>query len=685
MISKRALAIWLALLAMVATGFSPANAAEPQVYGASTKAAGLIVRYHSGVSALAANGSVTGQNSAAVHLSIDSYYDTNAYVIAFDAPMSAKDAQLVANRMAHDSRVDFVSVNTIVSPAALPTKHIVIKAASAVTGLVVKDSWLETDPLTARGSLTWKAPTYLYGAKLVGYQIEYSTDGFASFKAVKTGTTRSYNFVGLASAIKTSFRVKAITKVSSTSKVGTASSVKSLAFTTAPQPPLLVSGSVVTATNPVIKWLPQTTSQQGGLAVTYDVKLSAPGQTDLTCTTIANTCTIQGLAANINYAAELTATNARGTTKGSSQFTPADADYGKQWYLNGAYGINAPKAWAVTLGSADVVVAVLDGGITAHPQLGTRIVPGYDFVSNVADSNDGDGPDPDASDPGDWYYNSKGDLETSDWHGTHVAGLIAAAADSTGIIGVAPNVRVQSVRVMGATGGTRSDLIRGINWAAGLSVPGYPVNPTPAKVINMSLGTETSSLCDNLPLQGRLYSTAQALAAVKAAGVTTITAAGNSGADARYSYPGNCYPTINVGATGLSGDRAWYSNFTEPNAQGVGVDISAPGGDNRDSVGAPAGTGGQLYSLLNTGTMGPADPSYGIMEGTSMAAPLVSGAVALLYSIKPTITFDEVWTVLSKTVSKFKPGGQCATSTAGMCGIGILNIGDAVTYLVAHL
>lgn len=685
MISKRVLGIWFTLLALVLSGLVPAQAATATGVSDTSDAAGLIVRYRTGFAALATNGQVTGQNAAGVHLSLNSFYDTNAYVVDFDQPISTHDAQAVASRMAKDPRVELAEVNTIVFGAAVTKPRIAIKAASAVNSVVVKDAWASSDPLTTRAALTWKAPTYLYGAKLSGYQIEYSTDGFATYKSIKTGVVTKFTVMGLTAAIKTSFRVKAITKVSSTTKVGTASLVKSAVLTTAPQPPVLVSGSVATTTNPVIKWLPQTTAQQGGLAVSYDVKLTAAGQVDQICTTISNTCTMQALVAGVNYAVELKATNKRGSTIGSSQFVPADVDYGKQWYLNGAYGINAPKAWAVSLGTNDVVVAVLDGGIAAHPQLSARMVPGYDFVSNVSDSNDGDGPDADASDPGDWYYNSKGDLEPSDWHGTHVAGLIAAAADSTGIIGVAPNVRIQSVRVMGATGGTRADLIRGLNWAAGLPVPGYPANPTPAKVLNLSLGTETSSLCDNLTAAGRLYSTAQALAAVKAAGVTTITAAGNTGSDARYSYPGNCYPTINVGATGISGDRAWYSNFTEPNAQGVGVDISAPGGDNRDTVGAPAGTSGMMYSLLNTGTMGPQDPSYGNMEGTSMAAPLVSGAVALLYSIKPNITFDEVWTVLSKTVSKFKPGGQCANSTTGMCGIGILNIGDAVTYLVAHL
>jgi serine protease len=237
---------------------------------------------------------------------------------------------------------------------------------------------------------------------------------------------------------------------------------------------------------------------------------------------------------------------------------------------------------------------------------------------------------------------------------------------------------------MGADGGTSADLIAAINWAAGLSVPGVPDNPTPAKVINMSMGTSGISICDDIASGGRLGSTGQALKAARAAGVTTITAAGNFNTDARFSYPGNCFPTINVGATGFSGDRAWYSNFTAPNAQGVGVDISAPGGDDRDQSQTPPSTEGQLVSTFNDGQSKPGNPTYAIEEGTSMAAPVVSGIVALLYSIKPTLTFDEAWNIISKTVKPFKPGGQCATSTTGMCGIGIVNAGAAVEFLIAQ-
>ncbi|MFM6963797.1 MAG: S8 family serine peptidase [Micrococcales bacterium] len=684
----RGVSVWAALLTLVFSSVSPAWAAtEPSQFSATAEAAGLIIKYHAGVLPLAADGTPTAANTAGVPLTFDSLLDTNTYVVNFDGNLSADQSQAIANRVAKDPRVEAVELNTVIRPAGFApgAAHSAIKAASAVTSLVAKDAWSAASPSTATASLSWKAPTNLYGAKLSGYQIEYSSDNFVTVKTRAGNTKTSASVSPLVAGVAYSFRVRAITKVGASSKLGTASSVKKATPTTVPTAPVITSGPYVTANAPTVTWLPQSVSEQGGLSATYTATATAANNPVVTCSTMASSCSFTGLIATANYNIDVTVANAHGSAHGSTEFQAADELYGKQWYLNSPFGVNAPKAWAVTLGSNDIVVAVLDGGVTNHPQLGSRLIPGYDFVSDVASANDGDGPDPDASDPGNWTTDRNGNVVPSDWHGTHVAGIIAAAADKVGTIGVAPNVRIQSVRVLGITGGTRADLIRGINWAAGLSVPGYPVNPTPAKVLNLSLGTDGTSLCDNLTNQSRLYSTAQALAAVKLAGVTAITAAGNTATDARYSYPGNCYPTINVGATGASGDRAYYSNFTEPNAQGVGVDISAPGGDNKDAAGVAATTSGMIMSLWNTGTTKPDQPTYGTMEGTSMAAPVVAGVVALLYSIKPTITFDEVWTVLSATVTPFKVGGQCASSLKGMCGVGIVNAGDAVAYLKTHM
>jgi serine protease len=559
-----------------------------------------------------------------------------------------------------------------------------LRAASAVQSLKVVDAYNKATPATATVRLTWKAPRSLFGAKVTGYIVEYSSTAGKSWTAIKRGTALSYTMnTALEAGTRYTFRVKAVTKLGSASRAGTASTVVAVRPTTAPQAPILASGNVVTSVlNPT--WIQQSLAQQGGLPVTYVATATAEGLPAVTCTTISNTCAFVGLSPGINYALSLVATNTRGSVSAVTEFKPADEYYSSQWHLFSTYGINMPKAWNYTRGTKSIVVAVIDSGITKHPDLDSQVVPGYDFVSNKNRSNDGDGWDADPSDPGDYYTDSRGNFVESSWHGTHVAGIVAAASNNIGITGVAPGIAIQPIRAMGVEGGTSADLIAAINWAAGLSVPGVANNPTPAKVINLSMGTSGISICDDIASGGRLGSTGQALKAAKAAGVTTITAAGNFNTDARFSYPGNCFPTINVGATGFSGDRAWYSNFTVPTAQGVGVDISAPGGDDRDQSQTPPSTEGQLVSTFNDGQSKPGNPTYAIEEGTSMAAPMVSGIVALLYSIKPTISFDEAWAILSKTVTPFKPGGQCASSTTGLCGIGIVNAGAAVEMLLSQ-
>jgi serine protease len=216
-------------------------------------------------------------------------------------------------------------------------------------------------------------------------------------------------------------------------------------------------------------------------------------------------------------------------------------------------------------------------------------------------------------------------------------------------------------------GGESKDLAAAIIWAAGIQVPGVPINATPAKVINMSLGTDSPQRCD--------ATTQSAVESVKNMGVTMITAAGNTGTEAFWSYPGNCFGTINVGATGFNGDRAWYSNY------GAGVDISAPGGDSRYSSGSPEGTFGRIYSTSNDGRTTIGNPTYSYQEGTSMAAPVLSGVVALMYSVEPTLTFDEVWAILRTTATPFASTSPCSIGVgtdAQLCGIGIVNAGAAV-------
>ncbi|HEY5971023.1 MAG TPA: S8 family serine peptidase, partial [Pseudoxanthomonas sp.] len=167
--------------------------------------------------------------------------------------------------------------------------------------------------------------------------------------------------------------------------------------------------------------------------------------------------------------------------------TPHDTRYSEQWGYSGTYGIKANLAWDVTNGSG-AVVAVLDTGITNHSDLNANILPGYDFIIDTAVSNDGNGRDSDASDPGDWVSaNQCGGshaAQGSSWHGTHVAGTIAAVTNNAkGVAGVAYGAKIVPARVLGTCGGYDSDIADAMIWASGGTVSGVPANANPAEVI----------------------------------------------------------------------------------------------------------------------------------------------------------------------------------------------------------
>ncbi|MEY4418382.1 MAG: hypothetical protein RIQ88_820, partial [Actinomycetota bacterium] len=175
----------------------------------------------------------------------------------------------------------------------------------------------------------------------------------------------------------------------------------------------------------------------------------------------------------------------------------------------------------------------------------------------------------------------------------------------------------------------------------------------------------------------------------KAADVTIVTAAGNDDTIATDSYPGNCYGNITIGATDYNGYKTVYSNYSMYSSQQkiyIGVDISAPGGDFESGMGEAGG----IYSTVNDGVTVPGDPSYAYMQGTSMASPVAAGVVALMYSVKPNITDDQVWNILSTTAKPFAASSECAQkikittmqdgtkAKSGYCGIGIIDAGAAV-------
>lgn len=675
-----ALAIGVGLLHV-----APASAAvDPLTSDASFDAVGLIVKYQVGVDSVAVNGEPTGENAAGVNLITGHDLGEGWHSVGFTAQLTAGSATEVALRLASDPRVASVELDRKLQPASLPIKvtsqaYSALRAATAVRSLRASDGWSKSAPEVASIKLSWLAPTSLYGASLIGYRVELNDGSGWQLKTTLLSTkTTLLIATGLKAGVTYSARVASITKLGAAKKTGGYSNEAKVLTTATPQAPVF-NGSNTAFGSTYPTWSTQNSAQSGGLPLLgYTATATASGQTPVICNAPASatTCSFVGLVPNITYSVSVSAKNARGSTESLAAVTPLDALYHDQWYLYSAHGINAPNAWSKTMGSKNVVVAVLDSGITAHPDLDNQVIPGYDFVSDVNSSNDGDGWDANNADPGDYTA-----TEASSWHGTHVAGIIAAQSNDIGVTGIAPNVKIQPIRALGTDGGNSSDLIAALRWAAGIHVAGVPDNKTPAQVVNLSMGTNSYTPCR---LRGQATgATEVALAELKAAGVTVISAAGNFNSPASDSYPGNCYPTINVGATAFSGDRASYSNYSvlDSSGQMVGVDISAPGGDSSFPGDAPASTTGRIVSTLNDGKTTPGNPIYKGEEGTSMATPVVAGVVALIYSIKPKITFDQVWQVVQSTATKFPAGSTCETKKN--CGIGIINAGAAVAAAAA--
>ncbi len=344
--------------------------------------------------------------------------------------------------------------------------------------------------------------------------------------------------------------------------------------------------------------------------------------------------------------------------------TPNDPRYGEQWHYGytagSSEGLNLPLAWNISTGSADTVVAVLDTGILFdHPDLIGRTVPGYDMISSPLAENDTDpGRDANPADPGDWIEENEcpggNPPFPSSWHGTHVAGTIGAASDNgVGVAGVNWQAKILPVRVLGKCGGSTSDIIDAVRWAAGLAVPGAPANANPADVINLSLGG--SGAC--------LGSEQSAFDDAVSAGATVVIAAGNSASDAAGFSPGNCNNIITVAATDRGGDRASYSNY------GSVIEVSAPGGET-----AGAKSNGVL-STLNAGDTSPGAHTYDFYQGTSMAAPHVAGLASLIKGVQPGFSQAQVLGVLEDTARPFPAGSSCSTS---ICGAGIVDAFAAV-------
>lgn len=335
--------------------------------------------------------------------------------------------------------------------------------------------------------------------------------------------------------------------------------------------------------------------------------------------------------------------------------TPNDTEYSKQWDLfETTAGMNVPGAWDVATGSG-VTVAVIDTGYVTHSDVGANIVAGYDFISDATVGNDGNGRDSNPADPGDWTAANEcasGDpAYGSSWHGTHVAGTIAAVTNNgKGVAGIAYGAKVSPLRVLGKCGGYDSDIIDAITWASGGTVSGVPANANVAKVINMSLGG--GGACST--------ATQSAINAAVNRGTTVVVAAGNSNANASGYSPASCANVISVAAADRQGNRSYYSNY------GSVVDIAAPGGET-NSVAANG-----ILSTLNSGAQGPSAENYDYYQGTSMAAPHVAGLAALMKSANPALTPAQIESAI-KTNSRALPG-----TCSGGCGAGLADAAKTV-------
>ncbi|RMF94148.1 MAG: hypothetical protein D6734_08450 [Candidatus Schekmanbacteria bacterium] len=333
---------------------------------------------------------------------------------------------------------------------------------------------------------------------------------------------------------------------------------------------------------------------------------------------------------------------------------PNDEFYDRQWHYK---AIHLPEAWDITTGDDNIIIAVIDTGISPkHPDLKDKLIKGkgYDFISDPSNAGDGDGLDSNPRDPGDGNP-QKG--KPSSFHGTHVAGTIAASTDnSIGVAGINWKGKIMSLRALGKNGGTSYDISQAIRYAAGLSNDSGKVPEQKADVINMSLGGPGFSQTMNDAVQAAID-----------AGVTIVAAAGNENSSVP-SYPASYDNVISVSAVDFNLERAFYSNY------GSKITIAAPGGD----TGADNNNDGYPDGVLSTIDDDDGNKGYVYYQGTSMAAPHVAGVVALMQAARlekglSKLTPSEIKTILTETATDLgSPGWD------QFYGYGLINAAKAV-------
>jgi subtilisin family serine protease len=320
---------------------------------------------------------------------------------------------------------------------------------------------------------------------------------------------------------------------------------------------------------------------------------------------------------------------------------PSDPLFGDQsGYLS---AVNAPAAWNISTGSPSVIVAVVDTGVDiTHPNLAPNIWQNPREIPNNGVDDDGNGCVDDVngcsfvSDSSPGCHNATNGFVNDDiGHGTFVAGVIGAAANHTGVVGVARNVRIMPVKVLDCFGsGDDVATARGILYAA----------RNGAKVINLSLG----GLQDSQVLR-------DAVSEATADGSLVVAAAGNENSS-NVDFPARLREVLAVGAaaSGNVGARAFFSNY------GPDVDVVSVGQDIISTV--PHSTCFTFLPCLAAG-------NYARGSGTSFSAPQASGLAALMLSINPSLTPSQLTNIIDESATALPAAGQPAWS-----GMGRLNM-----------
>jgi len=389
-----------------------------------------------------------------------------------------------------------------------------------------------------------------------------------------------------------------------------------------------------------------------------------------------------------------------------------------QWFMqkpstltptSDAAATDAVSAWDITKGSTGTVIADVDTGIRFdHPDLlragfGGRLLPGYDFVGQDLDSsnsnplgtfliaNDGDGWDPDPSDPGDWidstdlknttvFPGKNCSTSNSSWHGTRVMGVLGALTDNeTGIAGMTWNPYLLPVRALGKCGGLDSDIIVGIQWAVGMSIAGVPDNPYPADIVNLSLGGTGSCPSDYSDL----------ISTLTRMGVLVVASAGNESGPV--DLPANCPGVLAVAGLRNIGTKVGYSSL------GPEVGIGAPAGNCVNTSGPCLRS---IDTTVNVGATLPGASSYTDQSnsnlGTSFSAPIVSGVAALMRAAYANLTPPQIIARMKASATPYPqpvttpPTPQCVNGSSSQvecactttapttCGAGMVNAFSAV-------